>query len=126
MNGYYDGVSKEELIAENEKLKVELLMARSERKHVEEENRKIKAERPGYKWRWSDERYIALSKRNQELEAEIEEIRNRQECIRTELEFIKKANNGGCERSCNYYDEYDADLYLKELVKNGCIFAIRF
>ena len=117
----YDNISKEELITDIEKLKEELNETRNRCKAYEFQIKNIQAERPGYKWRWSDERLIALNKQKADLERLMDLIREKQYRINEELEFIKKANNGGSERSNNYYNIYDRDLYIKEFLDRGYI-----
>ena len=122
MRRLYDGLSREELLEIIDKLHAENFRAKKELFELRVREKEIKSERPGYKWRWSDERLIELYARKRKLEDQIQfyiprELRE----IDMELEYIKRASNGGQERKRNYYDFYDEDLYLKELEKDGYV-----
>lgn len=118
----YDGLSREELLNVINELRADNFRIRKELFDLRNKEREIKAERPGYKWRWSDERLATLYKRKGELEFELSTvIPNELRDIKWELEFIRRANNGGQERETNYYDIYDEYLYLRELERDGYV-----
>ena len=125
MNKNYNDMSKEELIAEAKRIEAELKKSKAERKNKQRESKEIKAEKPGYKWRWSDERLITLYNRDLELAQLIDRLLTQRRLIRSEIGFINNARSGGCERNCNYYSEFDEDLYLKELDDFGYIRGLK-
>jgi hypothetical protein len=121
----YDNLSKGELISEIQKLKLELLVSRSEKKELNERCKDVYSERPGYLWRYSDERVIALKKGINDLQAMIDSNRAQQDYIRRELEYISRAESGYCDKNLNYYEGYDDTLYLRELERKGYISGLK-
>ena len=122
MKRNYNGLSRAELLNIIIELREDNFRIKKELSSLKNREKEIKSEKPGYKWRWSDERLIALYRRQRELEFELRTaIPNELDAIDRELEYIKRANNGGNNRTENYYDYYDEDLYLRELKRDGYV-----